>query len=690
MRRILLIGVLGFLLAACNQNATSGSKPAPSPKNAKVTVSVTFPESLSEAPYSGLSSIWKLFSNNPKDIQPTGAPINSQKAVITVYEGSTPVDSATVDRYNPTATLLLPAGKSYRFEASVKDYNGVEVAWGEATQAISGDTSVTLSVQTILRSALLIPVGGLTANNSEVDVFLYPLTGITGATVPATDYEVTYTVQGGTILDQNKRGVRIAWDGTSDPVTVTAQVSGFGEDHNPITIERVYSITPATGQGAPLSITGLLPNWPSPFQAKVTAFDVFGAPLYETPVGTDGSFSLQLPGGDALTPIAIDLSELFAVLPEAGCTVFWTTEPAPLLNATLVPGQFWITDQFTDSHLGTAFLSVSGYTLDAAFLYVDRSVQAEGNATCIAPDDRVITVTVNLNLAAGWNLVVSTGDPYSYLTVTGTPLNGSFQAPYTTPYHVVDWTLHWHTTITNLSISATPQSWAPSEGGSFYSTFTVSNNGPTSLSSVKVALDIPSGVINLDVEVPNGWFDSYSNTVYLYDSLAPGDSTSFTVNGTTASGTAGQTLTLSATIQTDYLTDINPNDNTATVTITPQGGSSANVSVGMDLDPPAVWFLSPSPGEVIPQGSTYTVQIEVWDSSSGESSTPDVTEIELYDGAQRLGALSSGEIAFNPTTNAYEFVWDLTTASPKPHLLTVFAYDTEGNVGQAEIPVQVQ
>jgi len=100
----LMTGALALLLGACNTTqAPRGSGEAKS----KVTMSVAFPNR----------------SASGQGLSPQGVPGSASQAIVTVYNDQNQVAAtATLTRYNPTATLFLANG-SYTFEVSVRNYS---------------------------------------------------------------------------------------------------------------------------------------------------------------------------------------------------------------------------------------------------------------------------------------------------------------------------------------------------------------------------------------------------------------------------------------------------------------------------------------------------------------------------------------------------------------------------------------
>jgi hypothetical protein len=242
----LMTGTLALLLGACNTTqAPGGSGEAKS----KVTVSVAFPNR----------------SASGQGLSPQGVPWGASQAIVTVYNDQNQVAAtATLTWSNPTATLFLANG-SYTFEVSVRNYNGVEIAWKKESQDIQADTTLRFVPKAILGDAWLShSISGLNPGKSaNLRLFVVEPgvpSGYSDGSFPLEDYEVTYAVgtctqtdcsdftptTAATIVSQQKTGVKIAANNVSQDtvIYVQATVSGLGPrpnsnaDPQPITLVR--------------------------------------------------------------------------------------------------------------------------------------------------------------------------------------------------------------------------------------------------------------------------------------------------------------------------------------------------------------------------------------------------------------------------------------------------------------------
>jgi hypothetical protein len=290
----LMAGTLALLLGACNTTqAPGGSGEAKS----KVTVSVAFPNR----------------SASGQGLSPQGVPGSASRAIVTVYNDQNQVAAnATLTWSNPTATLFLANG-SYTFEVSVRNYNGVEVAWKKESHDIQADTTLLFVPKAIVGDAWLSQsVSGLRPGQSA-NLRLWvvepgvPL-GYSDGSFPLEDYEVTYAVgtctqadcsdftptTAATIVSQQKTGVQIAANNVSQDtvIYVQATVSGLGPrpnpnaDPQPITLVR-YS-QPITITTTPSSNVGVVMDLDPPFISIDNTSPQYGA---QVPVGQPVTFS---------------------------------------------------------------------------------------------------------------------------------------------------------------------------------------------------------------------------------------------------------------------------------------------------------------------------------------------------------------------------------------------------------------
>lgn len=444
MRKTLSLGLLALvfslLLAACGRN----DAPAPGGQ-ASVSVKASFPAPTPPAPAQP-PFLWRLPATSAalQAISGQGVPGGATSAELKVYSGAVLVASQTLTPTTPSATLSLPRGQAYRFSLSVRSYNNNEIAWGETTVQVEGDTSVDLSPQAILDSAYLGFTGTGPLEEDQAGAFGLLVSSKDYTSVGPDDYEVSYTLgeyvcdqyynctfvegdQLGTVEASNKLGVRVrAKPGSGGKrLALKATVSGLGADHQPTTIEALTSLsvlTPTLPTDDGVLLGGTVVNWSggtAPVRVQNNPGSGGSAVGPGGSVAADGALSVSLPAGNNLKSYLSSLS----IEDGPYCTSSWEQQPGSF-NA--FQPYFAVTDG-SGTYLGELILAnrdtepyQAGWR-QGIFLYSDRAVSAKGTQSCDFGSGP-LTYSYDFTLQQGWNLLVAeytasggvmTGGPFS-------------------------------------------------------------------------------------------------------------------------------------------------------------------------------------------------------------------------------------------------------------------------------------
>lgn len=447
MRITSSIGLLALTLAlaACGRNDAP-----PTAQTARVTVSASFP-ALTPPPPAQPPFLWRRPAAGAalQAITGQGVPGGATSAELKVYSGAVLVTSQTLTPSAPSATLKLAKGQAYRFNLSVKDYNNTEVAWGEASAQIEGDTSVTVSPRTILGYGYLGTYFGGSPEEGQSTAFyleVYPNGSYYGYMGPD-EYEVSYTLgeqvcneygydctfvegdQLGTIEASSKLGVLVRTKPGSGGkrLAVKATVTGLGPDHQPKTVEVTASAAVAaptlpTDDGVTLG--GTVANWPGG-SASVRVQNVNGPNASAVGPGgsvtADGTLSASLPAGNSLKSYLSPLS----IEDGPYCTSSWEQRPGSF-NAFqpyfgVVSGSGAYLGELNLANRDTERYQ-PGYR-QGILLYSDRAVSAKGSQSCDFGSG-TLTFSYDFTLQRGWNLLVAEYTA-SGGVMTGGPFDGS-------------------------------------------------------------------------------------------------------------------------------------------------------------------------------------------------------------------------------------------------------------------------
>lgn len=473
MRKLLLaLGLTALLLAGCN--TTQAPPKTGDGGGPKVTVLASFPTETK--PSYPPKPPYPWIPNQPSgSLKPQGVPgADRLYASLKVYQGPSLVDQATLTPSQPSTTLSLPAGATYRFELLVKGTSWgsateYELAWAETTQYIAGDTTLNLVPRAIVGSVHLetpYPANLDEGKLMGLGLWVNPPHGWS-ASFPVDDYAVTYepgywdyTPEGYRVFipsdaylsieAQSKVGVLVrAKPGSGGKtVGVRATVRGLGsnkQEQDFVAEAQIPVLEPTLPTDDSILLSGTVANWPldANLSAQVrvqspsgTAVGALGA------VDASGSLSIPLPPGS-------DIRDHLSSLPweTPGCTTSWTVQPDPLnlfepvfsvRSGGTEIGQLYVANSETEAYQ-------PGYKM-GFYVYADRETTGQGTQTCTYDGGGTpVTTTLeyNFTLRKGWNLIVVEYTSQG-IVVTGGPNNGTLPEG-----------LHWYftRTIGNASVN---------------------------------------------------------------------------------------------------------------------------------------------------------------------------------------------------------------------------------------------
>ena len=194
----------------------------------------------------------------------------------------------------------------------------------------------------------------------------------------------------------------------------------------------------------------------------------------------------------------------------------------------------------------------------------------------------------------------------------------------------------------DLIVSKTVDIPNPAEGASVTFTVTVINNGPDAASGVEITDNLPVGVT---LVVANPSQGSYTGGVWTVGTLADGASAALDLTVSVDAGTAGNTITNTATINASDQTDPDPANNAASAAIIPVLPSipTANLTITKTVD-------NPSPAE----GNTISYRVQVTNNGPDNADGIQVTDI-LPAGTSYAG--QGGPGSYDPVTG----IWAIST-----------------------------
>jgi uncharacterized repeat protein (TIGR01451 family) len=151
---------------------------------------------------------------------------------------------------------------------------------------------------------------------------------------------------------------------------------------------------------------------------------------------------------------------------------------------------------------------------------------------------------------------------------------------------------------TDLSVTKTVNTSTPAEGDTVTFSVTIANNGPGAVSNVEITDTLPFGLTFVNASATQGTYDN-STGVWQVGALANGGNAVLTINATVNTGTAGGTITNTASISLFVVPDLNGSNNSANASINVQlAGLDIQTSKTVDNQ-------LPNEGDTI----TYTVSL---------------------------------------------------------------------------------
>lgn len=659
-----LVGMLMLLLVACNSATPTGATSEEG--GVAVTVSAAFSDSVTQTVSQGV---------------PSGV----QSVEVIVYRSGNRVGSAQLTPANPSASLSLKPGFTYRFTSSAKK-GGVEVAWGDVSQDIGSNTKLTLALRTVGKAAAFgTPTYSPSAKRLNVPLLV---TAPDRSPVPLADYgDPTYTVSGGKLDSGSKLGAAITPDSPSGKVRIAATVKVSGTAHtevtlNAATIELTPSSLPQPGAGS-LTINATLINWPKTAGYTGVAPEAFFATTKIAGGSLNpatGLMNIALPGGEGLGALGL--------LTKGGCTA--QDGSGPVRTATAFLQLRSQKGETATVFYGDEAARQNGgggpFTSSAFFLRF-----AEKASNCSSGEGDFF----HYQLGAGWNYVEEQSTPGKLLVFDPT------QPPYNT------WA--WGTQVRDFALALSAlrtvpvagQPDTPTVGAQFsyrvkvdfksgYVNPIFSRDGQTA--RVSGSLQLPSGKMPSQNSGSSAPFPGGQGCNWSYDGSGkvsfectyflnfPPTSADFSV----PMGTLTNPNPLTGSARVEEFVDANPADNTATLTFTP--GPALNlppvpVGVGADIIPPVVKIDVAVASPVTP----YKVGQEI-NVTGTATDNVGVTETDLYQGAEFI----VGEVfSLNPAKSQPLQILSFTPRFAGTYKLTVIARDAAGNEGSDSVTVTV-
>lgn len=180
---------------------------------------------------------------------------------IDIYAGdsSQPIENLNWITY-PNKTVFLPINQTYRFETRISN-RGALLAWGQVSQLIKEDQTLSLPFRTLTQKAQLgLPTFYPSSNKLSIPLEVLSAALPSGYRTPVTlgDFEdPIYTVSGGRVLAQSKRGIEIAPDQADRPVKVSVTVRGLIHPGEEGSVDGTLELTPQSllsGDGLDLPV----------------------------------------------------------------------------------------------------------------------------------------------------------------------------------------------------------------------------------------------------------------------------------------------------------------------------------------------------------------------------------------------------------------------------------------------------
>ena len=611
IRQLGAASLLGLTLSACG--GAPPAQPADLEKTGEVTLLLDFPQQ----------------SNG---ISAQAVPSSASSAEIKVFNGSALFATLTMTRgQTAPTTIQLAQGQTYRFETSIIGSNSKEVAWGITEHTVSGDANVALQVSSIIASATL-NAGPLTGEKQDV---LLSVIDPTGASL-FSDFEVSYTVTGGKLLEQNRVGAVIQ-PTPGMATTVTATVKGLGADHQIQTFPTQAALSAAQPIGA--TVTGKFTNWPTTPQLSGRFVNSSSAGLaIAGNVNVDGTFTMNFPDVSGIASTSLSFRPDASVTP-AGTQIAYFPTPVVEKNNIII---------------GSGF---SAGQPDFGFVYADRDANVSwSDISCFRT--YCTGSQGNLKLSKGWNRVARF--PNMIESYTSMPLNS---------------TTEWYIGITNVGdLGVTLNSDKPqvlvNDLVTYTAAFTKKND--YNILSSRFQIDLPASLEWLD-NVTNATCEPPVNQQNgtLINCTTSGGSVTFQAKARDLAQFPVNPSTVRITLDTSKIYDPEPANNSASASLTRVGNAAATLNPTLDMEPPRLSveaIKSPSVGVLMPVRGNAT-------------DNKGIDRVEIYSGASLAAAVKPD------STGVWQGSW--TPGRTGVHVIRVLAYDLSGNATLQSFTVTV-
>lgn len=568
-------------------------------------------------------------------LQPQAVPAGASRAVINVYKGNTLIRTLTVEAAGGTVqqSIQLTAGDTYRFETSILNKEGTEIAWGNTERAIQASTTVNLDFRSVIRHVELTGTPFDASNRATVFLDVRTLPG--GVTVPHTDFEVTYSVSGGELVSSSKLGAEVQADG-SGPVNVTATVMGLSEAQQVVSFTHTLALPFAPAEGA-RTVQANVQSWPSPLTAQLRARYTSGPISLSGSVDGGGKLNLELPAAsNSLEAGFLEryIDYLIGSNEEREQLRYvWTTAPGDL------PGIFIAAPQLYsgDAPLGKLEMNVPGQPPVAGFIYVpeDREIRGEG----IGGGYVVGIAAVDFQLKAGWNVVFSKVSYYP----DGADLvqHDMTSAPLDEVLPMATWTTDLPS-MADLALSLTASDPTPDEGGSTDLKVGINHTrGAFGERPVSVQLTLPGSLEFVSASANADCVPSSSTNIVDCSVLLPaGGAAEFTVktNVKTFAQFPTEPTSVSAAFSDPNFTDGDNKNNSASLQIDRQATAPTNVTLVAEAHQPYLeWYNTysndPLYGQPVRLGQKVRLSVR------GQ----DVVVLHVFENANLIATIPVGE-----------------------------------------------
>jgi uncharacterized repeat protein (TIGR01451 family) len=213
-----------------------------------------------------------------------------------------------------------------------------------------------------------------------------------------------------------------------------------------------------------------------------------------------------------------------------------------------------------------------------------------------------LTITATVDTGTGGTTIVNTASVTASDQVDNNPANDSDTASITV--HGAD-----------LGVTKTVNDSTPPEGSTIVYTVVLTNNGPDTATNIQVNDQLPAGVTYVSHSVTDGVYIKASG-VWILGSVPNGASRTLTLTATVDAGTAGTTITNTATIAIADQPDGNTANNSDSADIVPETVVGADLAIAKTVDDPGP-----------PEGATIHYTIELLNNGPEDATNVEVTDL---------------------------------------------------------------